>query len=154
MLWTSVGPDLESARMKRLALTVPALLLAACGGATHNTAATATITQSGPPQPAVTQTVGSTSPPPATPKTIIDTHGLWIQAIDNNGTYVVGVDVFPGKYRNTGGTQCYWARLRGVDPSDVIDSKKSSSPQVVQILLSDTAFLTDNCGTWQWISLF
>ncbi len=135
--------------MKRLALTVPALLLAACGSAS-----TATVTQTDPARPTVSQTVGSTSPPPPTPKTVIDARGQWNQVIDNNGTYVVGIDIFPGKYRNAGGRTCYWARLRSLDASDIIDSKKTSSPQVVQILLSDTAFLTQDCGTWQWTSLF
>ena len=143
-----IWPDLQSTRMKRLAPIVPALLLAACGGTTHTTAPTVTITQTGPAQPTITQTVGRT-PPPAGPKTVIDAHGLSWKVIDNDGTYLVGVDIFAGKYRNAGGTMCYWARLRSLDPSDIIDSKKTSSPQEIGIRASDTAFLTQNCGTWQ-----
>ncbi len=135
--------------MKRLAVTAPALLLAACGSATHTTASTVTITQTGTVQPTVTQTVGRTPPPPAGPKTVIDPHGIWFPDIDKDGTYLVGVDIVPGKYRNAGGTMCYWARLRSLDPSDIIDSKKTSSPQVVTIRADDTAFLTQNCATWQ-----
>jgi hypothetical protein len=137
--------------MKRLALTAPALLLAACGSATHTTASTMTITQTGTVQPTVTQTVGHTPAPPAGPKTVIDAHGMWLPVIDNDGTYLVGVDIVPGKYRNAGGMMCYWARLRSLDASDIIDSKKTSGPQVITIRSSDTAFLTQNCGTWQKI---
>ena len=111
---------------------------------------TATITQPGPGQSAVTQTVGRT-PPPASPKTLIDTHGTAWQVIDNDGTYVIGVDVYPGKYRSAGGTMCFWARLRSLDTSDIIDNKKTSGPQVIEIRGSDTAFVTQNCGTWQQI---
>jgi hypothetical protein len=141
--------------MKHLALTAPALLLAACGSATHTTASTVTVTQTGTVQPSVTQTVGRIPPPAAAPKTGIGADGTYWPAIDKDGTYLVGeVDVTMGKYRNAGGTMCYWARLRSLDTSDIIDSKKTSSPQVIQIRASDTAFLTQNCGTWQMISLF
>jgi ABC-type Fe3+-hydroxamate transport system substrate-binding protein len=139
--------------MKRFALTATALLLAACAPA-HTTASTVTATQTSPAQPTVTQTVGRTAQPPASPKTVIDSHGKAWQVIDNDGTYLVDVDVQPGDYRTAGGAMCYWARLRSLDPSDIIDSKKASSPQVIRIQMSDTAFLTQNCGTWQMIPPF
>ena len=122
--------DLRSTRLKRLALTAPVLMLAACGGVTHTTA---------------------TSPPTAAAKTVVDAQGVYVPFIDKDGTYVVGVDIPMGKYRNAGGTTCYWARLRSLDTSDVIDSKKASSPQEIEIRVSDTAFLTQGCGTWQMI---
>ena len=140
--------------MRRVALTAVALLIAACGTARETTASTPTVKQTGPAHSTITQGVIDTLPPRLPPKTVIDTHGLWVQVIDNDGTYLVGTDVFPGKYRNAGGTPCHWARLRSLDPDDIIDSGTSSNPQMIQILLSDTAFLTRNCGTWQWISLF
>jgi hypothetical protein len=140
--------------MKRLAVTAPALLLVACGSATQTTASTVTITQTRPAQPTVTQTVGRTPPPSAAPKTLIDANGYYWPVIDNDGTYLVWVDIPMGKYRNAGGTMCYWARLRSLDTSDIIDSKKTSSPQEITIRASDTAFLTQNCGTWQMISPF
>ncbi|MGD1253672.1 hypothetical protein ACKUT9_05430 [Mycobacterium seoulense] len=119
--------------MKRLALSVtaPALLLAACGGATDNSASSVA------------------SAPAAGPKTVIDTHGRYWPIIDNDGTYLVGVDVLAGKYRNAGGAMCYWARLRSLDPGDVIESRKTAGPQSISIQASDTAFLTRDCGTWQ-----
>lgn len=134
--------------MKRLALTAPALLLAACGGATHTTA-TVTTMQTGTLPPTVTQTVGGTSSLPAGPKTVIWAFGMPLMVIDNDGTYLVSVDIPAGKYRNAGGMMCYWARLRSLDPSDIIDSRKTNDPQEIEIQVSDTAFLTQNCGTWQ-----
>ena len=140
--------------MKRLAVTAPVLLLVACGSTTHTTASTVTITQTGPAQPTVTQTVGRTPPPSAAPKTVVGADGINWTVIDNDGTYLVWVDIPMGKYRNAGGTECYWARLRSLDARDIIDSKKTSSPQEITIRASDTAFLTQNCGTWQMISPF
>lgn len=73
--------------------------------------------------------------------------------IDRDGTYVVGVDILPGMYRTPGGTHCYWARLRSLDTSDIIDNNNSSTgPQAVDILPSDRAFLTDNCQIWSLAS--
>lgn len=132
--------------MKRLALTAPALMLAACG-----TVSTVGTTQTGTTQPTFTQTAGNM--PPTAPKTVIDANGAFLSVIDNDGTYLVGTDIIPGKYRSAGGTTCYWARLRSPDPIDIIDSKKAADPQVIGIQMSDVAFLTRNCGTWQMISL-
>jgi hypothetical protein len=112
--------------MKRFPLTAVALLLAAC--AAHPTASTAT--------------------PPTGPKTVIESHGIFLPVIDHDGTYLVNVDIFPGKYRNSGGTECNWARLRSVDTNDVIEGKKTSTPQVIMIRATDAAFLTQNCGVW------
>ena len=132
-------------------MTAAALLLAACGSATHTPASPATITQTGPAQPTVTQTVGRTPPPAVSPKTVINALGAYFPVIDNDGTYLVGVDIAAGKYRSPGGTMCHWARLRSLDTSDVIDSAKAGGPQVITIRATDTAFLTQNCGTWQMI---
>ena len=141
--------------MKRLAFTASALLLAACGHATHNTASTAiTTTQTNPAKPAITQTVIRTPPTSTATKTVIGADGTNWTVIDNDGTYFVWVDTPVGKYRNAGGTECYWARLRSPDTSDIIDSNRTRNPQEVTIRASDTAFVTRNCGTWQMISPF
>ena len=127
--------------MKRVVLAATALLLAACGGTTQTTGSTASAPQSGATQPA------------AAPKTIINTDGSYLGVIDLDGKYLVGEldNLFPGKYRNAGGTNCYWARLRSPDPSDIIESNKSSDPQIVDIRATDVAFVTQNCGTWQHV---
>lgn len=137
--------------MKRFALAAPALLVAACGSATHVTAPTVASTQTG---PAVDQTVIHRPPPSAAPKTVIGTNGTYWPVIDNDGMYRVWIDIPMGRYRNAGGKSCYWARLGSLDTSDIIDSKKTSSPQEITIRASDTAFLTQNCGTWEMVSAF
>ena len=143
----SCGADLQFTPVKRLALTLPTFLLAACGSTIHNTTGPAvTVTQSRTEQPNVTQTVGRV-PPSTAPGT--DRHDKSVPVINKDGTYVMDMDIWPGIIHNAGGTVCYWARLRSLDPSDVIDSNESSSPQVVTLHGSDTAFLTRNCGTWQ-----
>jgi hypothetical protein len=108
------------------ALAAVALLLTACGGAQTTVA-----------------------PPSASSKTIIDSFGRPWWRIDNDGTYLVGVDVPAGDYRNGGGTMCEWSRLGSSYPADVIAGNTSSSPQVIRIQLSDIAFTTHNCGSWQ-----
>jgi hypothetical protein len=138
--------------MKRLAFAASAILLAACGNAAHTTASTAITTS--PAKPAITHSVVRTQPTSPATKTVIGANGTNWAVIDNDGTYLVWVDIPVGKYRNTGGTECYWALLRSPDTSDIIDSNKTRNPQEVTIRASDTAFLTRNCGTWQMISPF
>jgi hypothetical protein len=84
-------------------------------------------------------TVTYTPPPPPGPKTTIST----------DGTYQVGTDIVPGTYRASGGSSCYWARLRSLSTNDIIDNNVSPGPQVVGILSTDAAFLTHDCGPWQ-----
>jgi hypothetical protein len=139
--------------MKRLALTVGALLLAACGGPTHSAGSTVHTTKTVKARPTDVRAAANAPPQPKTPKTVIGANGAYWPVIDNDGTFLVGVDILPGEYRSAGGTMCYWARLGSPDPSDIVDSKKADAPQTVGIEMSDTAFLTENCGTWQMISL-
>ena len=55
-------------------------------------------------------------------------------------------------YRTPGGTHCYWARLRSLDTSDIIDNNNSTGPQAVDILPSDRAFPPQTCQTWSLAS--
>lgn len=134
-----------------LALVASALLLAACGDATQTTAPTVTITQTLTVQSTAAQTAGHQPPPPTAPKTVIDDYGTTQSVIDIDGRYLLFTDIMPGRYRNAGGTMCYWARLRSLNTSDIIDSRKSSAPQTIEIHEDDTAFLTQNCGIWQMV---
>jgi hypothetical protein len=116
-----------------------AIVLAGCGGGSTQTTATVTSTLE------VTKTVAVTlPPPPSAPKTMIETDGM----------YRVGTDIVPGTYRS-GGTSpegesdCYWATLRSLKPTDVINSDIGTGPQVVMIQPSDRAFVTHSCQTWQ-----
>jgi hypothetical protein len=113
-----------------------ATVLSGCGGTTQTTA---TVTSTVQPTITQTETVTYTPPPPLGPKT----------TVDSDGTYQVGVDIVPGTYRSAGGTGCYWARLKSLNTSDVINNNISDGPQVVGIQPTDAAFLTKNCGPWQ-----
>jgi hypothetical protein len=121
-------------RARMTAIAAAALALAGCGGSDH-AASTVTLT---PAAETKTVTVTVTPPPPPGPKT----------AIETNGTFVVNTDIVPGTYRTVGKDACYWARLRSLNTSDVIDNNISDGPQVVGILPTDAAFITKNCGPW------
>ena len=131
----STLPDLHSAGMGRFEAAVVVLLLAASGCVAHTTSA-GTFPQTGTALPA---------------KTVVNARGNYFPVIDNDGTYVVGIDIGVGKYRRLGGTMCHWARLNSLDSNDIIDAKSTGDQQVVTIRATDTAFFTQNCGTWQMI---
>jgi hypothetical protein len=116
---------------KCLALTLPTVVLTACGGAT--------------------QTGAQGPPSPAHPASVVDSHGIAWPVIDRDGTYLVDVDIWPGRYRSIGGSMCHWARLRSHDPNDVIESKTADDPQTITIQATDRALITQNCGSWQMI---
>ncbi|ORW00020.1 hypothetical protein [Mycobacterium kyorinense] len=126
---------------KKAAIAAAAMVLAGCGGSSRSLATvTSTV------QPVITKTVTVTVPPPATPlpKTTMDT----------DGTYRVGTDIELGTYR-TGGrsadgeSDCYWARLHSLNPTDIIDNNIGNGPQEVAIQPSDAAFLTHSCQRWE-----
>jgi len=128
---------------KKTAIAGAALVLASCGGSSQ-TVATVTSTV----QPIITKTVTVTYPPPPAPapKTVMET----------DGTYRVGIDIVPGTYRSAGRSaegesDCYWARLNSLKPSDIIDNNISTGPQVVVIQPGDAAFLTHSCQAWRKI---
>jgi hypothetical protein len=126
---------------KKMAIAIAAIILAGCGGSSQ-TVATVTSTL----QPVITKTVTVTYPPPPepVPKTTIET----------DGTYRVGTDIALGTYRSAGRSDqgesdCYWARLNSLNPTDIIANNISTDPQTVAIQRSDTAFLTHSCQPWQ-----
>jgi hypothetical protein len=132
-------PGIQS--MKRLALIAIGVALSACGSTTSPPAATVTVTApvSQPSVPSsASQPSSYAAPTPTGPKSVIGT----------DGTYLVGTDIQPGMYRTPGGSACYWARLRSLDTSDIIDNNNSTGPQVIEILPTDRAFKTSNCQTW------
>jgi hypothetical protein len=96
-------------------------------------------------QPVITKTVTVTYPPPTpVPKTTMET----------DGTYRIGTDIALGTYRSAGRSaegesDCYWARLNSLNPTDIIANNISAGPQVVAIQRSDVAFLTHSCQPWQ-----
>lgn len=70
-----------------------------------------------------------------------------------DGTYEVGTDVTPGKYKTTGPTtglgaigMCYWERT-GKDGS-IIANNVGKGPDVVTIKAGDGSFKTTGCEPW------
>lgn len=70
-------------------------------------------------------------------------------AIGGAGTYEVGVDVEPGKYKTIGAAGCYWARLKRNDGSygDIADNNYGPGPQVTTLRKGEY-FQTKGCPTW------
>ncbi len=68
--------------------------------------------------------------------------------VSGEGTFVVGEDIKPGTYRAAASPGCYWARLRTLDTSDIIDNDNADGPVVVEILPSDKAFQTSGCASF------
>lgn len=131
--------DFSSVQKRKISAAVAVgILVAGCSGPARIAATTVTITSTLQPVITSTATVTYTPPPPPGPKTTITTEGI----------YVVGTDILPGTWREPGGAPCYWARLRSLDTSDIIDNSNSEGPQVVQIQPSDKAFQTRGCTTW------
>ncbi|MHA7651319.1 hypothetical protein ACX9NE_14895 [Mycobacterium sp. ML4] len=110
-----------------------------------------TVTQPVIAEPTATGKAGGVPPSTGAQVTIIDDYGSPQGAIDHDGRYVLFTDIMPGRYRNAGGTMCYWSRLRSLDTNDIIDSRKSDVPQEIDLRDDDTAFFTQNCGTWQQV---
>ena len=122
---------------KKTAIAGAAIVLAGCGGSSQ-TAVTLTSTRE------ITKTVVVTAPPPPfAPRTTMET----------DGTYRVGIDIVPGTYSSAGSrrreSDCYWARLDGLDPDHIIANEISPDPQVVTIQPTDTAFATHSCQPWR-----
>jgi hypothetical protein len=91
--------------------------------------------------------------------------GLWLSAqfpITSSptapfgaGTYIVGLDISPGTWRNSDSSGgCYWARLKGFSGTfaDLITNNYTSGLDIVTISASDTGFASNGCGTWTKIS--
>jgi hypothetical protein len=71
-----------------------------------------------------------------------------------DGTFLVNKDIAPGTWRSSGGSGCYWERLKGFsgDLGDIIANDNASGSTVVTIGPGDTGFSSARCGTWTKIS--
>jgi hypothetical protein len=67
-----------------------------------------------------------------------------------DGVYIVGTDVVPGLYRAPGGSDCYWARLKGFGGtlSDLISHDTPTGRAAMTITTVDRGFKSSGCGTW------
>ncbi|WP_143101752.1 hypothetical protein [Amycolatopsis marina] len=102
---------------------------------TETTTVTATVTET------VTETVTTEPPPPPGPKVEF-----------GPGTWEVGVDVQPGKYKTggpDGGLPCYWARLNDTsgDLGSIINNSILEGPGTVTINKGEL-FETSGCQDW------
>lgn len=71
----------------------------------------------------------------------------------SDGTYEVGAEITPGKYKSAGTRpgefRCYWARLKGDDEiRDLITNHLDDGPTTVVIKASDKYFKTQGCVEW------
>lgn len=67
------------------------------------------------------------------------------------GTFIVGTDVRPGRYRSSSVNGCYWARLRGFDGSlreIIANGVRTHGHATVTIRRHDRGFQSRGCGTW------
>ena len=70
-----------------------------------------------------------------------------------DGTWIVGVDIAPGTWRNDNvSATCYWERVSGFSGEgyDLLANGALNSPQTqtVTIAATDAGFKTMDCGTW------
>jgi hypothetical protein len=99
-------------------------------------------TSSAPPStPAPTTTPPSTTPPTTPPPTL---PGF------DDGTFLVGTDIQPGRYITTGVDLCYWARLKDASGSldGIIANDNASGQAIVDIAPTDALFESNGCGRW------
>ena len=66
------------------------------------------------------------------------------------GAYIVGTDIEPGTYRNSGGNNCYYERLRDFTGgfNSIIANGNTNAPTIVTIKPTDAGFQSLDCGTW------
>ncbi len=90
----------------------------------------------------------ATAPRPAPPATTVPPAGPLTEFA--TGTFEVGVEVAPGRYRTPGSDSCYWSRIDGNDGQgggDIIDNYFGPGPQVVTIREGEY-FESQRCGVW------
>ena len=67
-----------------------------------------------------------------------------------DGIWLVGEEVTPGTWEAPSSRNCYWARLTSLSRYESwgVEEGGAFGEQVVEIEETDTAFLTEGCGTW------
>lgn len=147
-------------RHAALALSaVPVLLLAACGtetpaAQTVTTTATTTATSTSvstskttlTPEPAGTVTVSATVTETPAAQTVVETTTLPAPGpatAFSDGTYLVGTNIEPGRYKGTLTDRCYWKRMDSA--GETIDNDYGGSNLIV-VQDGDYAIQVQNCG--------
>ena len=68
-----------------------------------------------------------------------------------DGTWAVGSNIAPGTYKTSGGSTCYWARLKNFTGAldSILANDNTSGRAVVTIKATDKGFTSNGCGTWK-----
>jgi len=68
----------------------------------------------------------------------------------DDGIWAIGSQLAPGKYRNSGGASCYWARLKGFggEGADILANAQPTRAVTVEIQAGDVGFESRDCGHW------
>lgn len=85
--------------------------------------------------------------------------GTWTQDLSaittsqtsfGDGMFIVGTDIEAGTYKNTGGQNCYYERLKGFGGtlSDIITNDNTNASTIIAIDPNDRGFESSHCGTW------
>lgn len=80
--------------------------------------------------------------PPAPPKQQASSGGI------EDGTYEVGAEIAPGKYKSDGSDLCYWALLNSSDEGDIRTNHFGAGKTTVTIKPTDKYFQTRGCPGW------
>ncbi|MBU5213260.1 hypothetical protein [Heyndrickxia oleronia] len=81
----------------------------------------------------------------------LKTYPADIQESFDNGVFIIGKDIAPGKYKSDGGG--YWARLSNFSgENDIIANGNSDGPVIVEIKKTDKGFLSSNNATWEKVN--
>jgi hypothetical protein len=69
----------------------------------------------------------------------------------DQGTFAVGQQLAPGRWRSDGSDLCYWERLSGLTGTlgEVLASGTTTGPVEVEVLATDVGFGSLGCGTWR-----
>jgi hypothetical protein len=85
--------------------------------------------------------------------------GVWTQDLSaitsdkttfGDGMYIVGTDIEPGQYKNSGQDGCYFARLANFTGGmgGIISNENTDDVAIVNIASTDKGFVSKRCGTW------
>ncbi len=81
------------------------------------------------------------------------THGAWNDSIPGIGTFFVGIDVAPGRYRCEDGKGGWWVRFTGPGGGDPVGSwPLPAGPTEIEIAPTDFAFETHVSTSWRRIA--
>lgn len=106
--------------------------------------------------PTATPTPLSTATPTLEPANVTATAeaaaSAALRSDKEDGNYLVGVDIAPGTWRNSGmgDEHCYWARLD--KNQQIIDNDLGAGGGAVTIHATDFQFHSERCGTWTFLS--